>query len=316
MPYNGSMKRIFFSITLTALLIYFLIFPKQMAADTAAGLLLWYKSVLPTLLPFCIISYIIIQSSLYHTVFQWLASHSPGRKKLRPETLYPLILGFVCGFPIGAKLSGDMYALGRLDAKEAAKICAVSNQFGPAFITNYIALSQLGSQRCAIILLAAVFLPPLLLGMVWLKSGETDCSVHKKTASRSQINFKIIDAGIINGFETMLRVAGYIVIFSILSGAVLNLSLNRPVTSSLLTGILEVTTGARNIAQIPEHLLSLTGKVMLIAPLLSFGGCCGLFQTSAIMKDCHFRIRQYIGFKLLCALTSIGLSKLFCLLLL
>ncbi len=287
-----------------------------MATDTAAGLLLWYKNVLPTLLPFCIISYIIIQSNLYHAVFQWLSKHIPCRKKCSPETLYPLILGFVCGFPIGAKLSADMYALGRLDTKEAAKICAVSNQFGPAFITNYISLFQLGCPKCALILLGSVFLPSLFFGLIWLNTDRKNPTVHKKPASRSQINFKIIDAGIINGFETMLRVAGYIVIFSILSGAVLKLPLDQPVTISLLTGIMEVTTGVRNITMIPDTILSLTEKVMLIAPLLSFGGCCGLFQTSAIMKDSHFQIRQYVGFKLLCALTSLGLSWLLCLLLL
>lgn len=301
------MKRIIPSIVLTLLLIYLLLFPKQMAADTASGLLLWYKNVVPTLLPFCIISYIIIQSNLYHTIFGQIAALLPGKKTVRPETLYPVCLGFVCGFPIGSKLTADMYALGRLDAEEATKLCAVSNQFGPAFVVNYIAVSQLNDSRFAPVLLLSVYLPPLVCGIIWMKRPDKSSSLRKIPASRSQINFKIIDAGIMNGFETMLRVAGYIVVFSILSGAVELLPVDFPAGKALVSGILEITTGTQKIAAAK---MDVSWKLPLICAIVSFGGFCGLFQTNAIMKAAEFKRNKYIVFKLICTAVSFTAAKI------
>ncbi|MCU6761275.1 Uncharacterized protein conserved in bacteria [uncultured Roseburia sp.] len=301
------MKRIIPSIVLTLLLIYLLLFPKQMAADTAFGLLLWYKNVVPTLLPFCIISYIIIQSNLYHTIFRQILSLLPGKRVIRPETLYPICLGFVCGFPIGSKLTADMYALGHLNAKEATKLCAISNQFGPAFVVNYIAASQLKDSRFAPILLLSIYLPPLICGAVWMSRRDKSASLRKIPASRSQINFKIIDAGIMNGFETMLRVAGYIVVFSILSGAVESLPVDIPAGKALISGILEITTGTQNIAASD---MSQAWKLPLICAIVSFGGFCGLFQTNAIMKGAEFKRKQYITFKLICTAVSFIAAKI------
>lgn len=278
-----------------------------MAHDTAAGLLLWYKSVVPTLLPFCMISYIIIQSNLYHSIFQKIVRFLPGKSRIKPEILYPLCLGMVCGFPIGAKLTADMHALGHINSKEATRLCAMSNHFGPAFVVNYIALTQLNSPRVIPVLLICIYVPPVILGGIWLYQLKGSAFLHKKPASRSQINFKIIDAGIINGFETMLRIAGYIVIFSILSGALGQIPLDAPILHGVLSGILEVTTGSKNIA---SSCAGLTEKLILIIALVSFGGFCGMFQTKAIMKHTSFRLSQYILFKLLCCIVSALLAVL------
>lgn len=301
------MKRIFSTIILTLLLLYLLVFPKQMAQDTAAGLLLWYKSVVPTLLPFCMISYIIIQSNLYHSVFQKILKALPGQGQRRPEVLYPLCLGLICGFPIGAKLTGDMYALGHLSGKTATRLCAMSNHFGPAFVVNYIGLAQLHSPQAVPLLLVCIYAPPLILGSIWMAGVKEPAFRHEKPASRSQINFKIIDAGIINGFETMLRIAGYIVIFSILSGALDQLPLSAPLFKAVGTGILEVTTGSEAVA---SSCADFTRKLVLICAMVSFGGFCGIFQTKAIMKNTPFRLSEYILFKFLCSAGSALLAVL------
>lgn len=300
-----NMKKIIPVIILTLLLAYLLAFPARMAADTAAGLLLWYRSVVPTLLPFCIISYIIIQSSLYHSIFYKLAVCLPGRKRFCPEALYPLCLGLVCGFPIGAKLTSDLYAMKRISSAQATAVCAASNHFGPAFVINYIALSLPDGAAVIPVLIIAIYIPPLLFGWLWiLRTGPAKIP-QKKPASRSEISFKIIDAGIINGFETMLRIAGYIVVFSILAGALQQLSLPIPVLKNILAGILEVTTGAQALT---ASSLTEYAKIILLSAVVSFGGLCGLFQTNAIMKNTDFRAVKYILFKLLCSITGAVLS--------
>lgn len=299
------MKKLILTIFITLFLIYCVLFPKEMAATTASGLALWYKNVVPTLLPFSILSYIIIHSNLYHALFSKIQKILPENQSGQVELLYPMFLGFLFGFPIGAKLLSDLYETGHITGHNLTRYTAVCNQFGPAFVINYIGTLQLNSQIPIIYLLISIYMPPLAMLVIFtVVDRMTVCSQdlnNKKPASQSYFNFKIIDTGIINGFETMLRIAGYIVLFSILSGAINHLPGQHASFSPLVTGLLEVTTGVHALV---SSSISLEVSFCFICGIVAFGGFCGLFQTKAIMKNCPFRITSYIILKLLCAAAS------------
>lgn len=314
------MKKYIITIIITLFIIYCVIFPKEMAASTSAGLNLWYKNVLPTLLPFSILSYIIIYSDLYHVLFSKIQSLFRKNTSFQAELIYPFCLGFVFGFPIGAKLIADLYETGHITNHNMSRYTAICNQFGPAFVINYIGIAQLQDKIPGLCLIISIYLPSLLLlgispildhahNKVCAKNPHSDtCNLKKKPASGSHINIKIIDTGIINGFETMLRIAGYIVLFSILSGALNQLLGQQARFASLVTGLLEVTTGVNKYttSQLPLEIV-----FPMICGIVSFGGFCGIFQTKAIMKNCPFHITSYIFLKCICAITSIGIGSLF-----
>lgn len=311
------MKKVIIPVLFTIFVIYCMIFPKEMAAGAASGLSLWYHSIVPTLLPFSILSYIIIQSNLYHALFSKISQMLPEKSTFEIELLYPILFGFFFGFPIGAKLIADLYETGHITGRNISRYVAICSQFGPAFVINYIGVTQLKNQIPTIYLLLSIYLPAIVL-MVMLILCDSICLSHKqrlpnidrkqkKPASRSYINFKIIDTGIINGFETMLRIAGYIVLFSILSEAINQLPGQHACFSSLVTGLLEVTTGVNKVA---STRLPVEAMYCIISGIVSFGGLCGLFQVKAIMKNCPFHLTSYIVLKLICAIASVGLALL------
>ena len=294
-------------LIVTCILLHLLIFPKQTALYTAQGLTLWYRQVVPTLLPFCILSYIIIQTDLYHSLFQKLERILPERFCQSTESLYPICMGRVCGFPIGSKLTDDLYRLGHLHDDQVTRLCAISNQFGPAFLVNYALISQLHLEQGWKLLLPAVYLPPLVSGFLWylFSSRDKTDSIHKKPVSQSQLNVKIIDTGIINGFETMLRIAGYIIIFSIISGMIQQLSMVSETGKALMAGLCEITTGIQKLSAVS---LPVRLKLTLISGIVPFGGFCGLFQTKAMMRHTPFSTAAYVRFKLCCSLMGMCIS--------
>lgn len=312
------MKKLVISILITIFIIYCIVYPTKMAVGVAYGLSLWYHNVLPTLLPFSILSYIIIHSNLYHALFSKISKMCKNTA-FETELLYPIVFGFFFGFPIGAKLIADLYEIGHLSDHNISKYAALCTQFGPAFVINYIGNTQLHNEIPSFYLLLCIYLPSILcmLGLTVFETiqhlqdpstAATDRGVGNKIpVSRSYLNFKIIDTGIINGFETMLRIAGYIVLFSILSEAINMLPGQHAWFSSLVTGLLEVTTGVNKCAtsQLPYHVM-----FCFICGIVSFGGFCGMFQVKAIMKHCPFRLTSYIVIKTICALSSIGLALL------
>lgn len=309
------MKHRLIGIVITIFILYCIVFPRQMALDVVSGLSLWYHNVLPTLLPFSILSYIIIQSNLYHAIFSKLNHSFCRNSKLNANLLYPFIFGYLFGFPIGAKLMADLYETGKITNHRLSEYTALCTQFGPAFIINYIGHAQLQDQIPSAWLLFSIYGPPFVLFVLtsmkdslFVSDGkQTLLLQQKEPASRSYINFKIIDTGIINGFETMLRIAGYIVLFSILSNGLTQLSEQHGILSLIVTGLLEVTTGVNQLvlAKLPIRVV-----FSAICGLVSFGGLCGLFQVKAIMKHCPFVTATYVKTKLLCATLSVGIAIL------
>ena len=99
------------------LLVFLLLHPAESLSCARAGMTLWLNTLIPTLLPF-----IILTGMLTHT------GHI--RKLLLPfESFfhifpgvsiwggYVFVLGMLCGYPLGAKLASDLYGLHKIQQK-------------------------------------------------------------------------------------------------------------------------------------------------------------------------------------------------------
>ena len=150
-----------------------------------------------------------------------------------------------------------------------------------------------------------IYLPPLFFAAIRLRFLKGTASDKKNEASRSQITFKIIDAGIMNGFETLLKLCGYIVIFSILCKPLSLLKNSIPFVSLLFGSILEVTNG---ISCIAGHGFSKKAMFLLCTTCTSFGGICGIAQTSSMISDTTLSMSAYIRDKLFFSVMTFGLS--------
>lgn len=298
------MKKIFSILIFTLCLLYCIVRPRQIALATAGGLALWYHSVLPTLLPFSILSGIMVRSGIYDSlserIYPWFSKIYPVRAPL----IYPLIAGFLFGFPLGSKICADLYDTGKITAKEAEVISCISNNFGPAFLYNYMVLSLNGGFLSGWMLLLICYLPPLLLGRFVLFSVQHQLSEkrpQKMPASRSAISLKIIDDGIMNGFSTMIKLAGYIMLFSIAADFAGHLPLPGTALSGCVIGLLEITNGIYTVSgtEWPAEIKYLSAMAMV-----SFGGISGICQTASMLAKLQSSIRTYVIFKLLNAILA------------
>lgn len=303
------MKKKILPLCLALLILYCLLFPRQMALAVTDGLALWYRSILPTLLPFCIFSNIIIHSGIYDRIFEGLYPVLRHVCPVRAPLIYPLIAGFLFGFPLGSKICADLWNAGKISAREAELICCISNNFGPAFLYNYMISGVLKGELPTILLFAACYLPPLLIGraaIYFLPNEEVpvpqQSRENTKTASRSQLSMKIIDAGIMNGFTTMIKLAGYILLASLLADIPKRIFPDSGPLPCVLTGAMEITNGLHQVASLHA---GLSLRAALAVGIVNFGGISGLMQTKAMMKSTGIRMRHYICFKLLCSLTGI-----------
>lgn len=274
---------------------YMLCFPHASVQGATCGLLLWYRQVLPALLPFSIISYIFIESNYLTTFCKKIHGYTRKILPISSTGIYPFVTGFLFGFPLGSKIVGQLYEKQQLSQKEAQLLLSVSNNISPVFIMNYIVDENIGIHAFVIPALVCIYLPPIIYAMIL--SRIRPCNNHniKNQAPRSQITFKIIDAGIMNGFETMLKLCGYIVIFSILCTCY---QLTPAILSPIMligSSILEITNG---ISLICTNIHLPIYRFLLCNTLTAFGGLCSIAQTNAMISHTNLSVQKYILDKL------------------
>ena len=294
-------KLIFLSIFI--LIAYLLVFPAQAVHAAATGLILWYERVLPSLLPFAILSNILIYSNAISILMRYLYPVIQPFFPCSPEGGFVLLSGFLFGFPMGSKNCAELLKAGKLEKEEADLLFIITNNISPVFISSYILCQELNVPSLIGISYLILYLPPLIFGALWYRffsrSGKT-ARQEKKPASGSQMNFKIIDAGIMNGFETLTRLGGYIMLFSIFASILTELPLCLPL-KTLLIGITEITNG---IHQLPSSGYEKSTCYILAMAFTAFGGFSGVAQTSSMVKGCALSMKRYLLAKILLAILS------------
>ena len=109
-------------------------------------------------------------------------------------------------------------------------------------------------------------------------------------------------------FEVMVKIGGYMMLFSIAELHILRLTGLRAPVKYLLMGMVEMTTGSRHIAAGIE----LPWSLALCGAVTSFGGLSGFAQTANVLLGSGLSTRRYFFWKLLQGLLAGILILLYC----
>ena len=281
------MKKFVFTLLCCILFLFFICFPHAAVSASKQGLQLWFTQILPTLLPFCVLSYVILRSEILPKKF---------------SACYIVLCGFLFGFPIGCKLTADFYSSNYISREKASALCCFTNNLSPVFVITAIQeILQLPLSPVYVFLIYGI---PFLYGMsMLLLYHRTPSSTQKETASRFHMDMQIIDAGIIHGFETLIKICGYIILFSIFCEMLQTLPFPAHWFSLAATGFLEVTNG---VALLSTSACTRQIKSLLAVLFLSWGGLSGIFQVSSILHQTGLSLRNYVLQKIILLLLTVG----------
>lgn len=294
--------------TISLLILFFgllllLFHPIATVNAAALGLTIWYQNILPALLPFAILSDILVSSNAFYQIARLLY---PAVRLLLPcsrNGTFPLMAGFLFGFPMGSRICARMVSEGKLSRQEASVIFIISNNISPIFITSYIVHDMLGADRLLLPTLLLLYVPPLVYGRIAYGRMEQPPR-QKEAAPRLKMDFSIVDAGIMNGFEILCKLGGYIMLFSIFT-ALLQLYVASPFWQTVLASPLEITNGIARIAASGYPLRSIYAGMIA---LTSLGGICGIAQTYSMVAEVRLPMKRYVLVKALLAVFTGGLA--------
>lgn len=107
---------------------------------------------------------------------------------------------------------------------------------------------------------------------------------------------RIIDEEIASSALLMLKIGGYIMLFSIFTAFMQRISFVPEPLRLLACGVLEITTGTTMLAQAP---LSASMKIILSLAATAFGGLSATAQTNSVLQNTGLSLSHYLIMKLL-----------------
>lgn len=103
------------------------------------GLLIWFDKMIPTLFPFMVLSGFMVRSKL-STKLTFLFYPLCKLFRISSPMAYGIIMGFFCGFPMGAKVICDLMETNQITKKQGEYLLAFNNNIGPAYLLGYVYL--------------------------------------------------------------------------------------------------------------------------------------------------------------------------------
>ncbi len=302
MERRASMKQLLSGLPVLVLFLAMLFSPKAVFEGAESGLLLWFQVVFPTLFPFMLVSGLMLSggglaviSRIFGRLFSTLFATSPNGS-------FAVIAGFLCGYPMGAKVSADLVRSGKISRDEGAYLLSFCNNTSPIFIMNFIVWKTFDREELMIPTLLILIGVPAFLSLFFRRfylNGRKkfpDLSEGKRDNAKL-LNFEMLDSCLADSFESIVKVGLYIIFFSILIALPGKLSAGHP----LLAGILPALEMTNGILMIHKAAPDLTVSYPLILGLTSFGGFCSAAQTKCMLKAASLPILPYIIQKLTAA---------------
>lgn len=302
-------------------LITMILYPSASFKGATTGLLLWFHNVLPNLLPFIIVSNLIISLNIADKISAFFFPLLGRLFKVSKNGCYPIIIGFLSGIPMGAKATSDLVDKGKINHHEGNFLITMCNNASPMFIIGYIAISELKLPQIKYALFFIIYCSAIISALIcrliynkvirpsnkfaYMKAQEI--IVHDNT-KHNRFSFELLDNSIINGFEVITKIGGYIILFSIIAQIISAIGPNTGFYKPFFMGIVEITTG---INEITSSSLDIKTKIVLVATLTSFGGLSGMAQTKSVLGSTRLSIAYYLFSKIVNACITLLLTSIY-----
>lgn len=325
-------------LTLSLLALGMFIYPQEVLSSAGGGLALWWRFVLPALLPFFILSELLMAAGFVHFLGVLLESFMRPVFRLPGKAAFVVAMGYTSGFPMGAVLTARLRQSGEITRVEGERLLAFTNNPSPGFMFGAVASGMLGKPALGIILSGSIYLANLLVGFMFRFYRVTPSLGHSspppsfKRAWREMKDAQakdnrpigqILNDAIKQSITTVLMVAGFMAFFSVIL-RLLNIwhvttflaalihsvvsEIPIPILLAFFNGLFEMTIGCQGTIQ---AVTELNQQVALLALLMGWSGLSVFAQVAGFISETDLRFLPFVLARALQGIVALGLSQLF-----
>lgn len=307
-------------------------YPKQSLEASIRGLTMWWEVVFPSLLPFFIVSELLISFGVVNFLGVLL------EPLMRPLFRVPGVGGFVwamgmaSGYPSGAKLTARLYQEKQLSTIEAERLSSFTNSSNPLFIFGAVSAGFFHNPQLGFVLAASHYLGNITVGLIMRfhgirkergqpKSRRRPFSLpyalrtlHRTRLKNEQPLGKLLGDAVRSSVQTLLMIGGFIILFSVVN-QLLNVmhfteqlaplvrrllhlaQLPEELDIPVFSGLFEITLGSQMISETDGA--TLLEKAVAVSFILAFGGFSVQAQVASILAEANIRFQPFLVARLL-----------------
>jgi sporulation integral membrane protein YlbJ len=314
-------------IAVSALICLFMLirYPEPGFEAAIQGISIWWDILFPALFPFLVISEMLLGFGIVHFLGTLLDPLMRPLFRLPGIGGFVVAMGFASGYPVGARLTSQLWEQGLLNRDEGERLVAFTTSSDPIFLIGAVSIGFFHDARLAIILAVAHYGAALLLGFLMRFHGNSKHptassssvaprgsilirsfqAMHLARLSDARPLGQLIQQAIRSSIELVFVIGGLVVFFSVLLaylslGPVMELltaglryflqliHVPQALSHSMINGFFEVTLGAKS-AGLADEAVPLVYKVAAAAFVLSWGGLSVHAQVVSILHRTNIR---------------------------
>ncbi len=268
--------------------------------------------MIPTLLPFMILSGIMIRLQLTEGFTTLVYPIVKLVFRVSRNVCYAMFMGFLCGFPMGAKTISDLYTRQMITKREAEFLLAFCNNIGPVYFIGFVI--PLLQRKLLVPYLVGMYGIPLVYGIILRytayrnlshaaassilpfptqkKHSEVSIAEYaavkeKQSDSKSFQLLNVVDESITSSLQSILNLMGYMILFNLLNLIPHILLGKQPL---ILAPLFEISGGLTMLQQ---------NAPLYTLLLLPFGGLSCIAQTNNCICNTDLSIAGYTFHKMI-----------------
>jgi sporulation integral membrane protein YlbJ len=320
-------------------------YPKDAFDSAIMGLNLWWNVVFPALLPFFILSEILMGLGVVHFIGVLLEPLMRPVFNVPGVGAFAMSMGLASGYPMDAVITCKFRKNQLCTAVEAERLLSFTNTADPLFMFGAVAVGMFGMPELGATIAVAHYLSSFIVGIIFRYHGRNRDSykqdappspagnilirafraLYKARQEDKRSTGQLLGDSVKSSINTILLIGGFVILFSVflrilsivgLTGiltaafaAFLNsIGFSSNLAPSMVSGLFEIDLGALAASQADAPLIQ---KVTMASAIIAWSGLSVHGQVASIVIESGIKMSPYMVARFLHAVFAGGITMLF-----
>ncbi len=312
-------------------------YPKEAFDSAIMGLNLWWSVVFPALLPFFILSELLMGLGVVHFIGVLLEPLMRPIFNVPGVGAFALSMGLASGYPMDAVITCKFRKNQLCTAVEAERLLSFTNTADPLFMFGAVAVGMFGMPELGAIIALAHYLSSFLVGIIFRFHGrDRDNYTNETKMPRGNIVLRAFRAlysakqedkrsigqllgdSVKSSMNTILLIGGFIILFSVFLRILSVIGITDFLTTAfaallgligyttnlapaLVSGLFEIDLGTLAASQADGSLLE---KTVVASIIIAWSGLSVHGQVASIVIESGIRMVPYMVARVLHAILA------------
>ena len=277
----------FLTILICFILVNMVVSPSKYVSATFDGITAWALNVLPSVLPFIFFTKVLSTFGNIDILSKPFTKPCNFLFNTSSSSAYVFFMAIISGYPVGAKMTSDLYLQGKISQSEAFRMTSFCSTSGPMFIVGAVGSAMFHNVKIGYFILICHILGAVINGIIYrkLKVKESGQPILDSSSTKADLSQIVTDSAL-----SILSVGVIIAIFFVVITAFEPLlSIFPAPLNQTLQGIVEITKGCIELSKLSNFKIAF----ILANFVISFGGISTLLQSMTFLGKIKMPVKLF-----------------------